>query len=733
MTTDWISLPWRVSSPDGNSPAEFYDMDNSGTYSYGHAEPFSNEVAAAIIDLNGDPNGQDDGPYFPGPGSVHVGIQGRPVWMPGERWIDMDEDGRWDGLDECNNWMDWNGDNRPDLPGPWIDLNGDGEITNSGTCTCVGNDTCYLADSDNDGNPDCCPDGPDTPGCVLFSCPPTTWDNASGDTITDCNGNLIDDAIDIQRGTSLDILPYEERDGQCLPSDQGNDVPDECEYFNYTSDCVDSEPSPEDACYGHDLCQELNPERIPRTRCESIDSLALGGDGDGQLDIVEPFENFLRRWDPCFYDPDVSVPNIHTERTHWIKVYDPNSENAAGPVDDFQYCDTPYRFASTSYDRTDYITSNYPGDANAVTELIAQTSARIVYGEHDPLGRLGTNPCICADGTPCGDVTLPDGTVLEGTYCAAGTHAEYDPPDSWTNVISERGPNGTTLYSTKMQPAPGGGGKASYATATPEPGTYTPFVNMGEGDWFDQAWNDRYSYDTTHTSTVPAWPQGFDPMGSPVPGGPAQGSPVPNTLLMEPFDDVDHDGYDPAVHRRFFKANFGGRSGRGVGWDTNETANIIFETGNLGQFGFEEDLNHPIMPEEANGVDQPGIFFDGWVEHDDLPSSKYHYAGDERLGEVTCPFRRIGQGGEDIFEIYGSDLGSHNPNDPNPGGSGDMMTPAAGPYAVNIHGNFGRDAGNVLTFELLTWRTDGTSPSFGYVWETYHGSEHPYAGPGAFT
>ena len=170
-----------------------------------------------------------------------------------------------------------------------------------------------------------------------------------------------------------------------------------------------------------------------------------------------------------------------------------------------------------------------------------------------------------------------------------------------------------------------------------------------------------------------------------------------------------------------------------MGWIGDDMDTIVFETGDMGQFGFEEAMNHPIMPEEANGVGQPGIFFDGWVEHDDFPSSKYHHTGDQRLGEVTCPFQRIDLEGAELFEIYGSDLGTHNPNNPNPGGGGDMMTPAAGPYAVNIHGNFGRDAGNVLLMELLSWRTDGTSPSYGFVWETLHGSKHPYVGPGAFT
>ena len=53
-------------------------------------------------------------------GSGHTTATGAPVYKPGERYVDMDEDGRWDGYDEANNEMDWNGpfgvpDGKPDL------------------------------------------------------------------------------------------------------------------------------------------------------------------------------------------------------------------------------------------------------------------------------------------------------------------------------------------------------------------------------------------------------------------------------------------------------------------------------------------------------------------------------------------------------------------------------------------------------------------------------------------
>ena len=61
---------------------------------------------------------------------------------------------------------------------------------------------------------------------------------------------------------------------------------------------------------------------------------------------------------------------------------------------------------------------------------------------------------------------------------------------------------------------------------------------------------------------------------------------------------------------------------------------------------------------------------------------------------------------------------------------------AAGPYAVNIHGEFGRDAGNVAMTEMLTWRwwkrSRNDGPSFGGSWEKVYHTSHPFAGPGSF-
>lgn len=83
--------------------------------------------------------------------------------------------------------------------------------------------------------------------------------------------------------------------------------------------------------------------------------------------------------------------------------------------------------------------------------------------------------------------------------------------------------------------------------------------------------------------------------------------------------------------------------------------------------------------------------YDGPIEFDDLPSSIYHAAGDQDFGEVTGPSSNA---------TWGEDVAAP---------STDGLITAAGPLAFNVHGDGGFDAGNVLTLEFLTWRTDGRS------------------------
>ena len=276
----------------------------------------------------------------------------------------------------------------------------------------------------------------------------------------------------------------------------------------------------------------------------------------------------------------------------------------------------------------------------------------------------------------------------------------YDPPDLFfetqdanedfvsTKMMQDAAPNMTTWL-------------------IPKPGTYYPSVI--ERDWFDSWWRDWYG------SPPPSWgalpPDGVEAISAPRMRPFDPQSPVPPVLSGDA---------DPDENRRWFKPNRGGWNAFGRG--APEDPDIQFDLGG-------DDFDVPILPEEQFG------YFDGWVEHDDLPSSIYHRAGDQRLGEITSPHHdNIGFGTDDDLDgeedqyaaIFGVDLGRHNPLST---GTGDNICVAAGPGAVNIHGEKGFDAGDVCLTEWLTWRRDGTSRTSGNHWESENGPYHPYAGP----
>ena len=258
----------------------------------------------------------------------------------------------------------------------------------------------------------------------------------------------------------------------------------------------------------------------------------------------------------------------------------------------------------------------------------------------------------------------------------------YDSPDVFLD-------NGSTKM---MQDA----GSVRFVWSTPRPGVMrNRGVPAGSGfateeEWFEQFWTDRYG------SQPPTWPGGNNSVG-------------PNSPRMRPFDPANPvpPGAAGTPGRRWFRANRCGWNGRGRG--TAENPFVEFAVGG-------DNFAAPILPDEVFG------YYDGWVEHDDLPSSKYHSEGDKRLGEITSP-------GTDTWDtlaaIFGADLGDHNPNSPSTGRDG--INVAAGPYAVNIHGEKGFDAGDVCILEWLTWRTNGLNLTMGHQWALDNGNYHPYA------
>ena len=545
--TGWVTLPWPV-LPINGTP------DAAGQYSYGQPEGFSNKAAAIVIDPDGDPYNQDDGAP-PTPGLEDCAVKacnqmGKPVWTPGERFVDLDGDGRWDCLDESAGIMDCL----------------TAEVSEVGST---------IVSFERDGLPDAA----------------MAW--------TDWNGDL---AATNEEGCVLPDVAF------CEPPIEG-------------TDCGPGE--------GQTRC------------CCEFDDI----NRNGKMDITEPFEDFMRRWDPC-----ATCPDALTASTHWIKTWDPASPHAGDPLGCSESASPfPPRMyemgqIQPSYASPIYILNNYPA---------------IDPGQPDPDG-----------------IGPETGSGILGRT----NNGYYDPPDAWGESFN------TKMFWT------GGPGRA---TITPEPGWVLP-DRSGPLDkpWYSDAWRDRYG------SAPPFWPTIPNPSG-PI-GGPPAGYPMANSPEIVPFDNTQ---------RIYFQANRGGLDGAGSGWEADPF--VHWETGLM-------PATLRVLPEEINGPTAAKVFYDGWVEHDDLPSSKYHWAGDQRLGEVTSPYSE---------SISGVDTGDHNPNtnDLRP----DFVTVAAGPYAVNIFGDQGRDAGNNLMMEWLTWRTNGRNLSYAIKWEQMWGG-HPFAGPGSF-
>jgi len=106
QVTDWVQLPWAVQP---KTPMNFVDLDGDGKYKYGKGEKFNNQKAMVRVDIDGDPLDLDNGPRIPednpayARGARLTTSRGQPVWTAGERFLDMDGDGRWDGYDEARN------------------------------------------------------------------------------------------------------------------------------------------------------------------------------------------------------------------------------------------------------------------------------------------------------------------------------------------------------------------------------------------------------------------------------------------------------------------------------------------------------------------------------------------------------------------------------------------------------------------------------------------------------
>lgn len=652
----WVTLPWpfQPDSPNGGarpSPADYIDLrrDNmlselSGlpippVFSYGAGEDFcdlfstgDNEAdqvsadkcgALIIIDPRGWETATDGPPPIRRAGMVDIDAVGMNVWTPGERFMDLDTDNRWDGMDEKNDRM-CHGPNGCLGACSRFACSGSGDPCPGGHDDCPDGEICVPVGSDQPCETigDCPPEetcgdtlihlpggerigrgprGCRVPGCGDLRMPFFDWDS-SGDAPDPGDECVIPKPCQEDSDCKIENRPAQAPDGRCFLGVciEQTCVPDTEDGLDLPECCDEPDPSIRIDCTdggGLDVFTEAVPGLhcgTPILCCEYDDA-----NDSGSLDVVEPFEDYMIRWNP----------EGRTAGSVWV------------PVDD------------------DYVRNNYPGD---VKGLLARTG-----------------------------------------------NGYYDPPDLFVDRDTTK----------MMQDA----GIQQFHLATPKPGTrYAAPHPAREEAWFDQFWRDRYSSDP------PPWPGGQGP------------SPPFNSPLMRPFDPTlpvpPEAQPDPTRQvRRWFKPNRGGWSGGGQGVSvTDQFLGLDIGTD-------APDLPGPILPEETFG------YYDGWVEHDDLPSSKYHHAGDKRLGEITAPTTdTVVVGGETYPAISGVDLGPHVP------GAlpfRDRSCVAAGPYAVNIHGEKGFDAGDSCIVELLTWRRDGKSETIGYQWEFDNGRYHPFAGP----
>jgi len=692
----WVRLPW-VFEPNGPnhdprpSPVDFVNLYGNraqacalltnppvpSPYAYGAGEEFcdcfgSGDVnptpitaglcgALIIRDFTGT-DGEDTGELPPPP--RHAGLDdsinaGVAVYTPGERFLDLDGDQRWDGLDELNDRICMD--------------------PNVGCGTAVG--VCRRDFSDNDsfsmfgrldslvpceigpnavcpGEEVCVPTGPGPVGCGTDGCgdlamPAIDWDDDDDfsnpqDCLLEfsvtganqftgmkrCNPDLTDPETGFNIGCTPPTGWQSDYpiciDGHCVPEDcrpPGTETPREC--------CTGSETDPED-------CIPLD-EAVPGINCTTPDVQVIEccefhdfHDDEGEPAFLEPFEDYMVRWNPL----------SASHESAWIRVSDK------------------------------YVGDNYPGDAEAVVR------------------RSG--------------------------------NGVYDPPDLFVDAGSTK----------MMQDA----GQNQFGWITPKPGrVYAAGAPNFEQPWFEEFWSDRYSVcrlasdpgtvsipvtpcdtadncppgdDYVCAADAPLWP--FDDLAE-------SGVFVPNSPVMRPFDPEEPnppivENEDETVNRRWFQASGGGFDGRGEGTLDAQTAPFNLGDDNWTSFG-------EVEPDTSFG------YYDGWVEHDDLASSRYHRSGDKRLGEITAPSTDTTTypptTGEEYTAIAGADLGRNSPESI---GTPDTFSVAAGPMAVNIHGSNGFDAGDVCILEWLTWRTDGTSPTPGLAWEFENGPYHPYAG-----
>jgi hypothetical protein len=144
-TYGWVELPWPALPQDGSVPDNpdslagltipFTDLNQNGVFDQFEGEDFVQSEQMILIDYNGDADGTATPNYppnvdVPTRGLVDYDIYGNPVWTPGERFRDLNNNGRYDALLEPTR-DGWGGETDGAVD---CEVNHDGEITTDEFC-----------------------------------------------------------------------------------------------------------------------------------------------------------------------------------------------------------------------------------------------------------------------------------------------------------------------------------------------------------------------------------------------------------------------------------------------------------------------------------------------------------------------------------------------------------------------------------------------------------------------
>jgi len=413
------------------------------------------------------------------------------------------------------------------------------------------------------------------------------------------------------------------------------------------------------------------------------------GDGDQVWDFPEPFEDFIRIFDPNGASPD----------TRWI-ILDPSFKNQNLAMDPANPEPGTREWA------IQYIVNNYPGDVGF--------------------------PLIDEDGdmeADNADGMSPMGAPQASGFMGRFGNDQYDGPDAWIE-------SGVSSTAVKLQQV---GGDEAFrglgSVRVPQPDTpigaggdlYPPaYPRWSYSAWWSAYWVEKHLDANMNPFPIPdppAWPA--------IEGTPGNWSGnIPNMIGFD-TEDPSQGPIPGTEDLKLFEPNVGGSSARtgvvcmdGAPNQPSERPEVPMENpdpdecyqgdplvppmedaalgdGSVDVQQYPDALSAPILPDELdlNDDDMPDVF-DGGSEFDDLPSSIYHarstsglgYGGDLIFGEVTSTGNA---------SILGQDRGT---GDPGGAGGPDMVIPAAGPGAFNIHGASGYDGGCQLVIEWLTFR-----------------------------